>query len=405
MRRPFRINLADRLPALSSLLFRSLSLWCNPAIGISDRVNSMRQNYRLFGVWRLLAALLVMAYHFSHHVINPVPVTTWFEHMLPLLDMFFIMSGFLIFEHYGRMENTRSNYISFLIKRLARLYPLHILTLSVFVAVGLSVHLGVFNSAAADTRYDFTTLPANLLLIQAWGVDSELTFNYVSWSLSGEWFAYLIFPLILFAFHRGRIGGLVVLLALAVAMLEFADRGAVEKYDFWFNAKEWAAYRVAADFIFGYILCNVTRKLSVPLASQWLAWSALGVVFVAMFANADIYITLALFGVSIVLAALADRNDGAATAWLNPIMPIAGVSFGVYLWHPVVELFAYSFLWKRVLGADDPVLFWAFMPLPMVATVAVALFSARFLERPVGKWMETTLNGIVEKRSTSPQQA
>ena len=144
----------------------------------------MRQNYRLFGVWRLLAAMLVMAYHFSHYAPNPAPIVEWFEHMLPLLDMFFIMSGFLIFEHYGRMENTSDNYVLFLIKRLSRLYPLHLITLLFFVAFGVLVHLGLLHSQGADTRYDFSALPANLLLIQAWGVDSDLTFNYVSWSLS-----------------------------------------------------------------------------------------------------------------------------------------------------------------------------------------------------------------------------
>ena len=81
-----------------------------------------------------------------------------------------------------------------------------------------------------------------------------------------------------------------------------------------------------------------------------------------MSANANIYIKLALLGVSIVLAALADRDGGAATAWLDPIMPIARVSFGVYFWRPILELFACSLFWNRILDSEIPVLFWAFMP-------------------------------------------
>ncbi|WP_394691317.1 acyltransferase family protein [Hoeflea sp.] len=358
----------------------------------------MKQNYRLFGAWRLLAALLVMAYHFAHHAPNPDPITDWFEHMLPLLDMFFIMSGFLIFEHYGAMQNDRDHYVRFLIKRLARLYPLHLATLSVFVLFAIAIHAGFLSSQVADSRYNLMALPSNLLLLQAWGVNSELTFNYVSWSLSGEWFAYLLFPLVLLAFSSGRVWGLALLLAFLIAILEFLDRGATEKYDFWFNTKLWAAYRIAAAFVFGAMLCAIARQLGVPRHCQLLAWSVLGLVFVAMFSDANIYLILGLFGVAIVLAALADKTGGDETAWLNPAASVMAVSFGIYLWHPVIELFAYSLVWNRMLGLDDPVLFWLFMPLPALATIMVAMYSARCFERPAGKWIEITLTKAWSER-------
>ena len=365
----------------------------------------MKRTYRLFGVWRLLAALLVAAYHFSHYASDPEPVVAWFEHMLPLLDMFFIMSGFLIFEHYGGMENTRGNYVRFLIKRLARLYPLHLITLSFFVAFAILVHLGLLHSAAAETRYNLMALPANLLLIQAWGVNSELTFNYVSWSLSAEWFAYLMFPLVLYAFSRGRLLGLILLLLGIIVMLEAFDPGATSKYDYWFNTKLWAAYRVAGDFVFGAALCALAHRLKPPAFCQWLAWGVLACVFVAMFSDANIYLTLALFGVAITLAALAEGVGPAETAWLEPLTPVASVSFGIYLWHPVIELFAYALVWKRILGLDDPLYFWPFMLLPMGLTIVVAMLSARYFERPAGKWIETTLTEQVLQRQYSQRQA
>lgn len=365
----------------------------------------MKQDYRLFGAWRLLAAVLVMAYHFSHSAPDAEPVIAWFEHMLPLLDMFFIMSGFLIFEHYGGMKNNGESYVRFLIKRLARLYPLHFMTLSVFVAFAVLVHTGLLQSQAADTRYNFMSLPANLLLLQAWGVESELTFNYVSWSVSGEWFAYLLFPLVLFAFSFRRAMGLAVLLAIFIAILEVADAGATDKYDFWFNTKVWSAYRIAADFVFGALLCALARSLRPPRFSQWLAWTVLAVVFVAMFADANIYLILGLFGIAITLAALADKEGGSDTSWLRPVAPVTAVSFGVYLWHPVIELFAYSLVWKRLIASEDPFLFWLYMPIPAAVTILVAIYSARHLERPLGKWLESTLTNAFERRLTSSRTA
>lgn len=361
----------------------------------------MKQNFRLFGLWRLLADMLVMAYHFSHYVTNAPVVTRWFEHMMPLLDMFFIMSGFLIFHHYNAMRLDGRSYYGFLVKRLSRIYPLHIITLAAFVGAGVLVHLGLVQSQAAESQFDFATLPMNLLLLQAWGVNDQLTFNYVSWSVSGEWFAYLMFPLIVLVFLRAKLAGLVVMLALILAGLEYADRDATDIHETWYFAQSWGAYRVAADFVYGAILCILVSRVR-PLAfAQAAAWVTLALVFWAMFADANIYLTLTLFGVAICLAALADRDDDRATAWLAPLTPVTAVSFGVYMWHPVIELIAYSFLWRRVLGSADPVLFWAYMPIPVIVSIAVAMASARYLEKPAGQWMERALTGASKRRGVA----
>lgn len=361
----------------------------------------MKQNFRLFGLWRLLAAMLVMAYHFSHYVTNAPVVTRWFEHMMPLLDMFFIMSGFLIFHHYSAMRLDGRSVYAFLIKRLSRIYPLHVITLVAFVGAGVLVHLGFVQSQAADSQFDFSALPMNLLLLQAWGVNDKLTFNYVSWSVSGEWFAYLMFPLVVLVFLRAKLPGLVVMLALILAGLEYADRDAATIKETWYFAQSWGAYRIAADFVYGAILSILVSRVR-PLAhAQTFAWATLALVFWAMFSDADIYLTLALFGLAIGLAALADRDDDRATRWLAPVAPVTAASFGVYMWHPVIELFAYSFLWRRVFQIDDTVLFWAYMPIPVIVSIAVAMASARYLEKPSGQWMERALTGAPRRRGAA----
>ncbi|TDH37875.1 acyltransferase [Pseudohoeflea suaedae] len=361
----------------------------------------MKTNYRIFGAWRLLAAMLVMAYHFSHYAVNAEVVTAWFAHMLPLLDMFFIMSGFLIFEHYRDMDLSGRGSLRFLGKRLARLYPLHIITLSIFVAFAVLVHLGVFHSEGAHTRYDLSALPANLLLVQAWGFTDELTFNYVSWSLSGEWFAYLLFPALLLVFRRAGLAGLLAVLLAAIIGLEWSDRNAQITEDFWYVTRAWGAYRVGADFVMGAILCAIVHRFRAPAGSQPIAWGTLVLVFWAMFADADIYLTLGLFAVAITFAAFADRTGTDRTRWLEPLMPFAAVSFGIYMWHPVVELFAYSLIWKRLLGGGDIVAFWLYIPLPMMAAVVVSLVSARYLERPMGKRIDRLFDALLAPRKAA----
>ena len=50
----------------------------------------------------------------------------------PLMGFFFTLSGFVIMHVYQRMSS-RSDYIDYVQKRLARMYPLHFATLAIFV--------------------------------------------------------------------------------------------------------------------------------------------------------------------------------------------------------------------------------------------------------------------------------
>lgn len=348
-----------------------------------------RINYRLFWLWRLLAALLVCAYHFSHYAPNAAEVVAWWEHMGPLLDMFFILSGFLIFDRYRERVTDRFSYVRFLVRRLCRLYPLHLVTTGFFVLVGIAVHLGLVPSHGGTARYDFGALLSNLLLIQAWGVEDSLTFNYVSWSLSAEWFAYVLFPVTLFAFVRGGLLGLLVLLALVVAGLEWTDYGQTDPRLKWTDAKLWGAYRVYADFVYGAAIAVIASKTTFRLTTLLPAWGVMAFAVTGMHWGFGPYPSFALIGLAIWLGAVAERTDPDVSGWMDPLLPVASTAFGIYMWHPVVEAFAYSLGWRFIVGPSGLVPFGLYMVVPLVITVAVAVLSARWLEIPAGRWLSS----------------
>lgn len=357
----------------------------------------VKQEYRLFGLWRLIAALLVMAYHYGHYAPDPEPVIAWFEMMSPLLDMFFVLSGFLIFERYGWRGMDSAGFARFLARRLARLYPLHILTLSFFFVIAIAVNMDWVQSDGGMARYDFSGLPANLLLMQAWGVHDALTFNYVSWSLSAEWFAYLCFPLLLIAFRTARLPGLILLLTLVIAGLEFADAGAVDKKGLWQEAKLWGAYRVLADFVYGAVISVFVQRFPLSLASLSPAWLAMAIAVAWMFAGVNFYPVLGLIGLAIYLGACAERANPEQSGWMRPLMPLAAVSFGIYLWHPVSEVLFLSLGWRRFLEPAGVFSFHAFVLVPAMASIAIALFSARFVEAPMAKHLDRWFNSALER--------
>ena len=165
-----------------------------------------RPLFRLFAVWRLIAAIAVMVYHLGLY--GPPEyqlMARSLEQLNDMLDMFFIVSGFLIFNFYSDRIHSFGDYLAFLVRRIARLYPLHLLTLAGFCFVWLAVGLGLVNARMTEA-YSFVDLVKELLMVNAWGLTDVLSFNYVSWSLSAEWFAYLMFPLVLIVWQRAGAG-------------------------------------------------------------------------------------------------------------------------------------------------------------------------------------------------------
>ncbi len=106
-------------------------------------------HYRIFSTWRLIAALVIMLYHFCHY--GPEGARDIIEHierMLPMLDMFFIISGYLIFDAYRDRVGTGRDYYDYIVRRFARIYPL-ILRHSAFSSPSRSPAISALSKPAA----------------------------------------------------------------------------------------------------------------------------------------------------------------------------------------------------------------------------------------------------------------
>jgi peptidoglycan/LPS O-acetylase OafA/YrhL len=145
---------------------------------------------------RFLASAAIVLHHFVPYTQRGLgSVEFWSGRFSIAVDLFFVISGIVIASGYlGRTSSWRE-YGGFIRRRFGRLYPLHLLTLGFYVAIGVATSLGLI-SVMGESNYAFDQLPANLLLVHAWGFSSQLSFNYVSWSISAEWFVYLLFPLV-----------------------------------------------------------------------------------------------------------------------------------------------------------------------------------------------------------------
>lgn len=137
------------------------------------------------------------------------------------VDLFFLLSGFVIFlSYHSSLENNFPYSIGkFYWNRFARIYPLHIVMLGGYLALFAAFH--VFSSSgSAPASYTWTTFFQSMFLVHMW-IGSDLTWNVPSWSISSEWFVYLFFPLMAFGLRRirGGIGLHLITIVSAGALL------------------------------------------------------------------------------------------------------------------------------------------------------------------------------------------
>jgi peptidoglycan/LPS O-acetylase OafA/YrhL len=152
---------------------------------------------------RGIAAVTVLLHHCSFLAFNfagGAPPWLWRRGSLAV-DLFFFLSGFVLTHVYGRRLGERRNGRAigrFLWARFCRIYPASLFTAIVFVLAFTAGHL-LFPASASFTRQ----LIAALLLMQVPWLN-DVVINGPSWSISAEWYAYLLFPFVVLRVCRLR---------------------------------------------------------------------------------------------------------------------------------------------------------------------------------------------------------
>jgi peptidoglycan/LPS O-acetylase OafA/YrhL len=171
---------------------------------------------------RGVAALMVVLLHIN--AVSHITEWTIVRQGWLFVDFFFVLSGFVIaFAYLDKIENWAS-VLEFAIRRFGRVWPLHAFILLLFVGSELLKlvlsHGGLPTHEPAFTgHYTLDAIAANLFLVHSLGLYGLETWNGPSWSISVEFYTYLVFALTaLFARRRIVIVAL-ALIALSVLVL------------------------------------------------------------------------------------------------------------------------------------------------------------------------------------------
>jgi peptidoglycan/LPS O-acetylase OafA/YrhL len=166
-----------------------------------------------------------------------------------------VLSGFVICISYSHKLQGKTQLYNFTIKRIGRIWPLHILMILALLAIELSKYYILANtgttseSSAFIGRFSIESLVANVFLIHSLGTFDTLTWNNPSWSISVEFFTYIVFALIVFTFKsRLKALSIIIVASSLVALVLLAPKNMDVTYDY-------GLIRCLSGFFVGVFIC------------------------------------------------------------------------------------------------------------------------------------------------------
>jgi len=180
--------------------------------------SALTHKYKALDAFRGVFAILIVLVHFSAY---------GYFYDLPFVrnagrgvDFFFVLSGFVITSAYLDKIRSAPNFTEFVVKRVGRLWPLHLAMLAALVVLEL-VKFAAFKFAHISMgQLPFTgsnglvPLAGGILLLNGLGFFHQFTWNVPSWSISAEFATYLLF---FFLACRGRLYALAAAVIAAIA--------------------------------------------------------------------------------------------------------------------------------------------------------------------------------------------
>lgn len=288
--------------------------------------------------WRGLCALLVALEHLN--IQNALHDNELVHHSYRFVDFFFVLSGFVIAHAYAdRLQRGAGEVRAFLVRRIGRLWPLHLVVLFSFVAFEVAIllaskaHISV-GKAAFTERDTLASLPANVFLVQAWGMIDHSTWNVPAWSISTEILAYTVFAFMCAWLPRRALVACatIVLVGSATIIAVVAPAGMASTYD-------WGVFRCLFGFMTGALTRELWRRWPIRTGTVGEIAIVLGVFAAVIFLPLDspALLVTPIFALAVWIFA---SEDGALSRLMKREAPqaLGRWSYSIYMVHALIVL-------------------------------------------------------------------
>lgn len=350
---------------------------------------------------RFVAALWVALFHLTMILLNTSPWgSVEFQPTLRYgylgVDLFFVLSGYVMALTYTERIGERFRWgptVKYWWMRLARVWPVYFVTLNL---AGLMLYFRAPLGLRVPWNADLSlgNYLEQLFMVQLWTRPALDGASWVepAWSISAEWLAYLLFPVIVLFIWRLRwrmrvwalgLLALAVTLPCALLMLSTGD---------FYSPYSWAP-RILLQFTAGAIgYAAVSRCVLTPAMCRiagWVATGLLGVIVTVMLlveedrelAGIGGYLRV-LFVPLVMAVGIGSTGLPRLLAW-RPVVLGGNISYSLYLVHALVFqaviAIGHHEGWAPVTRDDNWGLFGAAM---LVTSLAAAYALWRWVEEP-----------------------
>ena len=334
---------------------------------------------------RAFAVLVVLLYH-----LWPLRLTGGFIGV----DVFFVVSGFLITAHLVRelRGSSRIRLGRFWARRARRLLPASFLVLAV-TAIGVLavVPMGLWQQF-------FREIGASALYVENWALAAD-SVDYLAaenvpspvqhyWSLGVEEQLYLVWPVLLTGValllrNRPRLLTIGLTTAVAAALglsLVYASALVAEGSAVAYFVTPGRVWEFAAGGLLALLATGRSLRPGVAAGAAWLGWAGLAACAVAWSSQTPFpgygAIPVVIFTLLVLLAGSPEvRWAPTGLVRIRPVQWLGDVSYSVYLWHwPLIVLLPFAN--ERALTTADKLGI-------LIVTLALAWFTTRFVENPI----------------------
>ncbi len=379
------------------------------ATGEAEKLRSL-EGMRFFGAFSIFlfhasaaqTAFELKGDRVSYAGLNALPdlLESYVRHSDNFADFFFLLSGFILAYVYWRPDGSFAATPSeFLVKRLSRIYPPHLLVLVLIIPLNapfllMNMEAGVYKLHSVVASWGMTAL-----LLHAWTPSLIWYWNVTAWALAALLFFYVLTPWLLPILARLKRWAMLALLIaapfIAVAPSVVAERFFPDNTSFGVFV-DYAPIFVLIHFVAGILtarLMGVSRFTPTPArANSGLSWGdAAFVLIIAVRATADVLplaevlrsdlVMLPLY--LVVLRDLALGRGAVARFFSLALFAHLGKwAFPVYVWQTF--LFSLSFFLSFYFESLRPWVLW----MTVLSILPIAAASTYFVEKPVGAFLQ-----------------
>lgn len=300
------------------------------------------------------------------------------------VDLFFVLSGYLI---YKTLVTREQRFSAFMARRIRRIYPTFLVVFAVYCVLSFVFPHESRIPHDAPLRY----LAANLLLLP--GLLPIKPMITVAWSLSYEMFFYLCLPAVVTAFGLRRRGGMQRIGVIALAAIALGAWGATTG-----SAHVRMLMFVSGMLVHEAIHSRQVRAPSGAVAACVLAMGLLALVIPALggFQTSILFTSFFLVCMSTFLRP--QEGLARAFAW-TPLRWLGNMSYSYYLLHGLTLKALFLLLPHPAALAGHAIpLFFLLLPVFFVLTLLPSAGLFLLVERPLSLAAESAPKPAVQTK-------